>query len=45
MAFHELEEGDEEFLEEKVNREHRRHGAFGKDGYKRPRSNKKIYEY
>ena len=36
---------DEEFLEEKVNREHRRHGSFGKDGYKRPRSNKKLYEY
>ena len=36
---------DEEFLEEKVNREHRRHGPFGKDGYKRPRSNKKFYEY
>lgn len=32
-------------LEEKTNREHRRHGAFGKDGYKRPRSNKKLYEY
>ena len=29
----------------KANREHRRHGSFGKDGYKRPRSNKKLYEY
>ena len=36
---------DEEFLEEKGSREHRRHGSFGKDGYKRPRSNKKLYEY
>lgn len=34
-----------EMKEEKVNREQRRHGAFGKDGYKRPRSNKKLYEY
>lgn len=34
-----------EMKEEKVNRERRRHGAFGKDGYKRPRSNKKLYEY
>lgn len=36
---------DEVILEGKANREHRRHGAFGKDGYKRPRSNKKLYEY
>lgn len=35
----------EVFLEEKANREQRRHGVFGKDGYKRPRSNKKLYEY
>lgn len=28
-----------------ANREQRRHGPFGKDGYKRPRSNKKLYEY
>lgn len=34
-----------EMKEEKVNREQRRHGVFGKDGYKRPRSNKKLYEY
>lgn len=33
------------FLEEKANREQRRHGPFGRDGYKRPRSNKKLYEY
>lgn len=33
------------FLEEKANREQRRHGSFEKDGYKRPRSNKKLYEY
>ena len=29
----------------KSNREYRRHGPFGSDGYKRPRSNKKLYEY
>lgn len=29
----------------KSNREYRRHGSFGRDGYKRPRSNKKLYEY
>lgn len=34
-----------EIKEEKVNGEQRRHGVFGKDGYKRPRSNKKLYEY
>lgn len=28
-----------------ANREQRRHGPFGKDGYKRPKSNKKLYEY
>lgn len=28
-----------------LNREQKRHGLFGRDGYKRPRSNKKIYEY
>ena len=33
------------FLNPTANREHRRHGSFGKDGYKRPRSNKKLYEY
>ena len=33
------------FLEEKANREQKRHGPFGRDGYKRPRSNKKLYEY
>lgn len=33
------------FLEEKANREQRRHGVFGNNGYKRPRSNKKLYEY
>lgn len=33
------------FLEEKANREQRRHGSFGRNGYKRPRSNKKLYEY
>lgn len=37
----------EEFINAylKSNREHRRHGPFGSDGYKRPRSNKKLYEY
>lgn len=29
----------------KGNREQKRHGPFGRDGYKRPRSNKKLYEY
>ena len=29
----------------KVNREQKRHGPFRRDGYKRPRSNKKLYEY
>ena len=33
------------FLNPTANREYRRHGSFGKDGYKRPRSNKKLYEY
>ena len=33
------------FLEEKANREQRRHGSFGSNGYKRPKSNKKLYEY
>lgn len=33
------------FLNPTANREYRRHGAFGRDGYKRPRSNKKLYEY
>lgn len=33
------------FIEGEVNREQRRHGIFGKDGYKRPKSNKKLYEY
>ena len=28
-----------------ANREQRRHGPFGNDRYKRPRSNKKLYEY
>lgn len=28
-----------------INREQRRHGVYGKDGYKRPRSNKKLYQY
>lgn len=32
-------------LDLKDNREQRRHGPFGRDGYKRPRSNKKLYEY
>ena len=35
----------EHLIEAKVNREQRRHGVFEKDGYKRPRSNKKLYEY
>lgn len=29
----------------KGNRKQKRHGPFGRDGYKRPRSNKKLYEY
>ena len=29
----------------KGNREQKRHGPFGRDGYKRPRSNKKLYEH
>lgn len=29
----------------KCNREQKRHGPFGRDGYERPRSNKKLYEY
>lgn len=29
----------------KGNREQKRHGPFERDGYKRPRSNKKLYEY
>ena len=33
------------FLNPTANREYRRHGPFGRDGYKRPRSNKKLYEY
>lgn len=32
-------------LKLKGNREQKRHGPFGRDGYKRPRSNKKLYEY
>ena len=32
-------------LDLKGNREQRRHGPFGRDWYKRPRSNKKLYEY
>lgn len=32
-------------LDLKGNREQKRHGPFGRDGYKRPRSNKKLYEY
>lgn len=35
----------EKILEETINREERRHDILGKDGYKRPRSNKKLYEY
>lgn len=35
----------EPFDEENMNREQRRHGIYGKDGYKRPRKNKKLYEY
>ena len=34
-----------EKLNLKGNREQKRHGPFGRDGYKRPRSNKKLYEY
>lgn len=34
-----------EILDLKGNREQKRHGPFGRDGYKRPRSNKKLYEY
>lgn len=34
-----------ELLDFKGNREQKRHGPFGIDGYKRPRSNKKLYEY
>ncbi len=34
-----------ELLDLKGNRERRRHGLIGKDGYKRPKSNKKLYEY
>lgn len=34
-----------EILDFKGNREQKRHGPFGRDGYKRPRSNKKLYEY
>lgn len=34
-----------ELLDFRGNREQRRHGSFGRDGYKRPRSNKKLYEY
>ena len=33
------------FLNPTANREYSRHVAFGRDGYKRPRSNKKLYEY
>ena len=32
-------------LDLKGNREQKRHGPFGRDGYKHPRSNKKLYEY
>lgn len=32
-------------LERRPNREQRRHGAFGNNSYKRPRKNKKLYEY
>lgn len=38
-------EGPTASLNPTANREYRRHGAFGRDGYKRPRSNKKLYEY
>lgn len=34
-----------EILDFKGNREQKRHGPFGRDRYKRPRSNKKLYEY
>lgn len=34
-----------ELLDLEGNREQRRHGLIGKDGYKRPKSNKKLYEY
>ena len=33
-----------EILDLKGNREYRRHGSIGRDGYKRPRSNKKLYK-
>ena len=39
------DDGSIELLDLKSNREYRRHGLFGSDGYKRPRSNKKLYEY
>lgn len=40
-----VDEGSIELLDLKSNREYRRHGPFGSDGYKQPRSNKKLYEY
>lgn len=40
-----VDERSIELLDLKSNREYRRHGPFGSDGYKRPRSNKKLYEY
>lgn len=36
---------DQDDSSEYQNREKRRHGPDGKNGYKRPRSNKKLYEY
>ena len=45
VAFDDFAGDKIDLLNLKVNREHRRHGSFGKDGYKRPRSNKKLYEY
>ena len=45
IAFDDFAGDQNVLLNLKGNREQKRHGPFGRDGYKRPRSNKKLYEY
>lgn len=45
LAIEKEQEMSKVFYDQYQNREKRRHGPDGKDGYKRPKSNKKLYEY